>query len=844
MKTILISIFCIVGISSSALADHHGSKPSVLEIGPENKDLLPKGKESDGIIGDFVMENDKVVALISGNLPFRKANMGTFWGEDNWTPGCLYDLTIKGSDNDQLTIFAPTGQRGKVSYVRIADLEDSDLVGMETVVTSANNDGVYEKHLYILKNGWNGLVIETTYENQSDKKVTVRLSDEWTKFRSTGTFNGITWADAIDPSDRGAYAYALIDWNGSEMVEGSQMELEPGKAIRYARFFAVGNSPAQAVGHVSAWIHDSATLSGKITGPAGDGIASATITISKGEESIRLYPDPQGKFSANLEKGAYKIKANDIGRDQIGEIGIPISHNNESNFKMGPASRVIFDITDSKGLSIPCKAMFKGLDGTPTPSLGPTDRAHGCVDQYHSEKGQFVVSLNPGKYEVTVVRGLEYSSLKKVVTLDKGKSAKVSGQLKRVIDTTGWVSADYHNHSTPSGDNTCGTDDRIINIAAEHIEFAPTTEHNRIYNWFPHIKKLGLESEIKTVVGMELTGSGTHFNSFPLEEKPFLQDGGAPHWNRDPRITAATLENHGGYRQDRWIHINHPDMIWNFTDRDGDGRTDGGFIGLGQLVDAIETQNYRTSYILDGAPYRIIEGKGTTPFERAKGASFSINREFVWLQLLNQGHRMWGIAVADAHHVYGNGVGGWKTYIQSSTDNPEDIKWEEMSRNSKAGKMMLTTGPYLEVETDDGVVAGGYTRVVDSLILNVKVQCTDWVDIDRVQILVNGRQVPEYNYTRESHPEMFGDGIVKFDHKLDLLLDQDSHIIVVAYGSNSNLEGGFGTSGQANNRPCAYNNPIFVDIDGGGFRPNGDNLGYALPTAGMTVQEVRGLLKN
>jgi len=34
-----------------------------------------------------------------------------------------------------------------------------------------------------------------------------------------------------------------------------------------------------------------------------------------------------------------------------------------------------------------------------------------------------------------------------------------------------------------------------------------------------------------------------------------------------------------------------------------------------------------------------------------------------------------------------------------------------------------------------------------------------------------------------------------------------------------------------------------VDVDGVGFKPNGDNLGYALPTGGMSVQDVRGLLK-
>ena len=41
------------------------------------------------------------------------------------------------------------------------------------------------------------------------------------------------------------------------------------------------------------------------------------------------------------------------------------------------------------GSPTPCKAQIIGIDGTLSPKLGPVDRAHGCVDQYHSENGKF-----------------------------------------------------------------------------------------------------------------------------------------------------------------------------------------------------------------------------------------------------------------------------------------------------------------------------------------------------------------------------------------------------------------------------------------------------------------------
>ncbi|MCS6863442.1 MAG: hypothetical protein NZT92_24310, partial [Abditibacteriales bacterium] len=166
----------------------------------------------------------------------------------------------------------------------------------------------------------------------------------------------------------------------------------------------------------------------------------------------------------------------------------------------------------------------------------------------------------------------------------------------------------------------------------------------------------------------------------------------------------------------------------------------------------------------------------------------------------------------------------------------------ENVRHAKAGRIILTTGPFLRVQTDDGTQPGGATRVTGTLNLRVQVQCTDWLDIDRVQVLVNGRQRPDLNFTRTSHPDWFGNGVVKFDRTIPVTLTEDAHLIVVAIGEQHDLSIGYGTSRQARWRPCAYHNPIFVDVDGGGFTPNGDTLGFDLPVKNLSVAEVRRLL--
>ncbi len=830
-----------VAFALSAFALPLFAAPAAFEIGPDNKDQLPRGKEADGIIGDFVLRNDKVEAVISANLPLRRANMSTFYGTNGISPGCLYDLTLRGAHNDQLTCFSPSGQQGPVSWVRVAkDGSDGEAV-IEAVVTSPNNGGLYKRHEYRLRDGWQGVLVVTTYRNagQDTRKGTV--DDRWVTFPSMGTSGDIAWADAVDPADKAGYARGWVERDGMK-APPTELELQPGQKISFARFVAVGTSPLQAVGVVKAFRGEAGALvSGTVKDSAGKGIATARVAtaVAPGASTNRppAYPSATGEISVWLAAGEQELEIADLGRES-GKAKVSVAAGKAASFTASLAnqSAIAFDIRGENGQPLPCKAQFIGVNGTKVPNLGPQNRAAGCVDQYHSANGQFLQPLPPGEYEVVVTRGIEFGHLRQTVKLAAGQTASVKGVLKRLVDTRGWVSADYHNHSTPSGDNTCGTDDRLINLAAEGIEFAPTTEHNRFYDWRPHIVRLGLTNHLQTIAGVELTGSGAHFNSFPFDPVPLTQDNGAPVWSTDSRITAATLRDFQKPEPARWIQINHPDMVANFTDRDGDGRADGGFIGLPLLIDGVEVENYSASSILSGAPFTVARDTKTGR------DAVRYQREFIWLQLLNKGHRYVGVAVCDAHSVYGNGTGGWRMYMPSASDEPAKIDWRENSRHAKEGRSYLTTGPFLQVQTDDGTQPGGTVRAAGGVKLKVRVQCTDWIDIDRVQVLVNGRAEPELNFTRATHPDWFANGVVKFDRTLDVPLAEDAHLIVVAAGENFDLKTGYGTSAQAKIKPIAYHNPIWADVDGGGFKPNGDTLGWPLTTK-VTADEARALME-
>ncbi len=117
-KDHLFSLACFL-VLTACLLPKPLSATEAFEVGRDRRDSLPGGKEADGIVGDFIMRNNLIEAVISSDAPLRKADMGGWW--DAVSPGCLYDLTLLGADNDQLTVFSPSNQRGPVSHVRLVE---------------------------------------------------------------------------------------------------------------------------------------------------------------------------------------------------------------------------------------------------------------------------------------------------------------------------------------------------------------------------------------------------------------------------------------------------------------------------------------------------------------------------------------------------------------------------------------------------------------------------------------------------------------------------------------------------------------------------------------------------
>jgi hypothetical protein len=127
------------------------------------------------------------------------------------------------------------------------------------------------------------------------------------------------------------------------------------------------------------------------------------------------------------------------------------------------------------------------------------------------------ITLPPGTYEVVFSRGLEYSIDRQFFTVYPGAETQVVGHVNRVVDTSGFVSADFHVHGGNSPDSGVMLDDRVMSYVGEGVEFLSSSDHDVLTDYGPVIRSLGLEPLIHTQVGVESSPLMlTHTLGFPM----------------------------------------------------------------------------------------------------------------------------------------------------------------------------------------------------------------------------------------------------------------------------------------------------------------------------------------
>lgn len=859
----------LVALALSASACLHAAELHTLDKS-NYESLAPAGKEVDAIHGDFVVRSDKLVAVIAAPGPERDANLTV-----HNVGGSVIDLTEREAQSDQLSCFYPGG--GGFTFTKRIDWPaewgkpagGAATIAFEGAATAKSQNGLVHRVGYELRDGESFVRVVSTLENQGEEAVKAPLRDGWRldgefKFGAIesidlGWGHDLFWRQAYgvqpekgvtlrtlpsqEPRRPRQFEYGVE--NRGEEGRDEEGTLAAGESITWRRCL-IPAADSLAVQAIAYGLRDSRLATGQLQVTDGEEpVADALVTVRQNDEVVGyLLTDAEGQATAQAPPGEYSVTIAAEGHGFLTHEGYLEDTPNEIDARLAiplkPAGFAEATITDGAGKAIPAKVQFTGLDGTKSPDFGPQSGERGVKNVQYTPDGRFRCKLAPGRYQWVASYGPEHDAAYGEITVGAGETAPIVAKLPRTVDTTGWLSSELHSHSSPSGDNTASQAGRVLNLLAEHLEFCPCTEHQRIDVYDQHLAAFKAQQRMLTCPGMELTGQPlplNHQNAFPLKHHVHEQDGGGPQTDPNP-VTQIKRLAEWDDNAEKVVQSNHPNTAQMIGDKDLNGEPDEGFEAMYGYMDVQEIHPPESIFEPLGERGAPNSGVG------AGGWGGRGNATQNWLQMLNLGYRVTGVVNTDAHYNF-HGSGWMRNWVRSSTDDPAEASVIELVHEFEHGHVVVSNGPFMSVTArstaqDRRVLPGDDLRTTDGkATMNIVVRCPNWMEVNRVQLFVNGRPDPDHNYTVRSHGDWFGRGPEVFDREIEVELGEDAHVVVACCGEGRSVGPMYGVpegkTEWGRGMPVAVANPVFVDTngdaDGDGlvFEPNGDDLGLPLP---------------
>lgn len=500
-----------------------------------------------------------------------------------------------------------------------------------------------------------------------------------------------------------------------------------------------------------------------------------------------------------LPKGTYEVRANFFPAVRKELMAVQEGVENSCVLENPALGRVKVKIQNSKGEFVPGKVTFIGLDPTESPYFkpeNPVKSGRGWETFKNScfpEQEGLEVKLPVGTYLIYASRGPEYSMDKKVVEVLSDEPQELIFRIDRVVKTPNLISVDPHMHTTKS-DGRMGIPERIKSVIAEGVDVAVATDHNYITDYFPALKKLGLNKYLAVIMGNEVTTSGLiHFNTYPLKYRPEEENNGAIY----PRAEEATPLFEASRKKDpeAILQVNHP--------RSGTI----GYFNNYQLD--LETAAFaRENFDLSFDVLEIVNG----PYFYSSNF-FAIED---WLHLLNRGYYFPLVGSSDAHTIDGGEPGYSRTYVFYKGEENDNLDWGTLARSIKKGQSFTSNGPLVDFKINGEFTSGDFfTSSNGKAEISIKVQSSPWISVDEVRLIVNGeRRIIFPVKTKKEIIEKF------IEPPFSLTLKRDSYISVEVLGKESLYPVLQRRSRSGSLRdatlPYALTNPVFIDVDGNG----------------------------
>ncbi len=600
------------------------------------------------------------------------------------------------------------------------------------------------------------------------------------------------------------------------------------------------------------------------------------VTGALGTFTVKLPILPAGGAPVIPSVYTARVQAPERGTVTFGPLSvdfttIPVT-TNLGDIALSDTGTLSFTVNDlASGLPTPAKLTIVGAPGTDNPDFGSQylslrnfsllsknsgDDGKDPVTEGNSSQlsevligspalnfhvdpdGTGTLDLKPGDYIVFASRGLEYTLDTQPVTISAGSTTSVTLGIERVVDTTGFVSADFHIHSAKSFDSSVPMTDRTTAFLAAGVDVMVSTDHDHITDYAPIITSLEAGDEIASIIGNELTGGnpvpadptqdGTafpqgigHWNAWPLSVFPGNRRNGAP---QDEFITPGTAIDRLrgmdslvaiGERPDTadvvdWltaigigdatgddevVMLNHPRagfagvvIIGLFNGlANPTGSPSGGYDPTLPITappnDLLNTVSlYNAAIVGSGGTDTTALSFDALEVMNGSGVGAFLRVRDDWCSLLDQDIRKTGTGVSDSHRLILENAGFARSFIASSTDDPSAIDEDELTDNVKAMQVIGTTGPFIRFSvkddnSDDIGLGGTAVSTHTQLILKIRVEAAPWIPVEEVRIYRNCELIE----TRAIQSSKVLGQVLRFNRALPIGgIDADSYFHVEA----------------------------------------------------------------
>lgn len=676
------------------------------------------------------------------------------------------------------------------------------------MTTTVFNNDTTDRGFYVgdYINGSGELDQFTTLGGGVGEIITNRLSS--LSYLGIGEARGVDYSFVLLPegsTDRSSFfttsgvSYVLHN----QLVINIVAALEPPTFIvpargsrSFTRFFGVGD------GSVANTIDLENEVNGRTTGTlrgcvtaSGQPLSDVRVSVARGSGATlrslatQLVTDDHGCFEGTLTPGDYVVAAARRGylyedsetSPRLHPVTISAGTTTSEDFTLPATGRIRVAVTDERQKPVPARISVVGFDPSPEiilpvttpqgttatglfydPSKDPVPFGLAWLE-YAGPDGTVEFEMEPGEYQIVVSRGVEYSTAEERITVTAGATSNVAARIAHVIDTTGFVSSDYHVHGIHSADSRVSDRNRVYQFAGEGVDNVIMTDHEANTDLGPRLRELGFEEFLHATVGEEITTNDYgHFNAYPVRVDDSVPSHGSVDWGvgAEPgrdftqygsySLTPAQIANLAttgpASTGTTTIQINHIDSHFQPL------KIDSSLVPPHSFLNADEKLRFR----LNPATPELFHH--FPALEVWNGASRGKQREFldlrlgVWFNHLNQGLITTGIGDTDTHEYMSLNVAGARTWTASPSDVPRQIKPSEISAAVNAGRATFGQGPFVETRLIAGDGSGhaadlrldGETLVRSShggIDLDIRVQSPTWAPFDTLEIYANAETV-------------------------------------------------------------------------------------------------------